>query len=351
MTHLDRALNLFAAMDSIPDAYIRSAEETLSKAEADAVRPLKPMEALRRFVSSRWGAAVASGAVVAAVLLCVFHIGRTTPPPTVPPVVPDGGTLQETVLETNDGTVQETVNDPDMLTVEGVFFWANGAPYIHLPSMGEMYPVQLSLESSDIDLTGLTSGDTVEAVIFNRIEELFPGRGRLYYIRKISDGSLSDLPDGLVERLQEMGYTVTEGKKDEPEEDLTAETAVEGSTFEETTAEAETVVETPIEGTIETVVVEGVFFWANGAPYVHLPSMGEMYPVQLSLENETIDLTGLTSGDTVEAVIANRIEELFPCRGRLYDIRKISDGSLSDLPNGLADRMQEMGYTVTEDRE
>ena len=346
MTNLDRALTLFAAMDSIPDEYICSAEETLSKAETGASRPAKSMEALRRFVSSRWGAAVASGAVVAAVLLCVFHMGRTTPP-VVPPIAPDGGTVQET----DNGTVQETVNDPDMLTVEGVFFWANGAPYIHLPSMGEMYPVQLSLENETIDLTGLTSGDTVEAVIFNRIEELFPGRGRLYYIRKISDGSLSDLPDGLVERLQEMGYTVTETKRDEPEEDLTAETAVEGGTFEETTAEAETVVETPIEGTVETVVVEGVFFWANGAPYIHLPSMGEMYPVQLSLENETIDFAGLTSGDTVEAVIANRIEELFPCRGQLYDIRKISDGSLSDLPNGLADRMQEMGYTVTEDRE
>ena len=350
MTNLDRALNLFAAMDSIPDEYICSAEETLSKAETGAPRPAKSMEALRRFVSSRWGAAVASGAVVAAVLLCVFHMGRTTPP-VVPPIAPDNGTVQETALETDNGTVQETVNDPDMLTVEGVFFWANGAPYIHLPSMGEMYPVQLSLKNETIDLTGLTSGDTVEAVIANRIEELFPCRGRLYDIRKISDGSLSDLPDGLVERLQEMGYTVTETKRDEPEEDLTAETAVEGGTFEETTAEAETVVETPIEGTIETVVVEGMFFWANGAPCIHLPSMGEMYPVQLSLENETIDLTGLTSGDTVEAVIANRIEELFPCRGRLYDIRKISDGSLSDLPNGLADRMQEMGYTVTEDRE
>ena len=349
MTNLDRALNLFAAMDSIPDEYICSAEETLSKAETGAPRPAKSMEALRRFVNSRWGAAVASGAVVAAVLLCVFHMGRTTPPPIAPPV-PDGGTVQETALETDNGTVEETLK-LDQVEVQGVFFWANGVPYIHLPSMGEMYPVQLSLENETIDLTGLTSGDTVEAVIANRVEELFPGRGRLYYIRKISDGSLSDLPDGLVERLQEMGYTVTETKGDEPEEDLTAETAVEGSTFEETTAEAETVVETPIEGTIETVVVEGVFFWANGAPYIHLPSMGEMYPVQLSLESSHIDLTSLTSGDTVEAVIANRIEELFPCRGQLYDIRKISDGGLSDLPNGLADRMQEMGYTVTEQRE
>ena len=350
MTNLDRALNLFAAMDSIPDEYVCSAEEALSKAEAGASRPAKPMEALRRFVSSRWGAAVASGAVVAAVFLLVFHMGRATPPPIAPPVVPDDGTLQETALETDNGTVEETGN-PDRLVVEGVFFWANGAPYIHLPSMGEMYPVQLSLENETIDLTGLTSGDTVEAVIANRIEELFPCRGRLYDIRKISDGSLSDLPDGLVERLQEMGYTVTETKRDEPEEDLTAETAVEGSTSEETTAEAETAVESSIEGTIETVVVEGVFFWANGAPYIHLPSMGEMYPVQMSLESSNIDLTGLTSGDTVEAVIANRIEELFPCRGQLYDIRKISDGSLSDLPEGLTDRMQEMGYTVTEQKE
>ena len=86
MTNLDRALNLFAAMDSIPDEYICSAEETLSKVETGAPRPAKFMEALRRFVNSRWGAAVASGAVVAAVLLCVFHMGRTTPPPIAPPV-------------------------------------------------------------------------------------------------------------------------------------------------------------------------------------------------------------------------------------------------------------------------
>ena len=227
MTHLDRALHIFAAMDRIHDEYIRSAEETLSEAVAGTSRPAKPMEALRRFVNSRWGAAVASGAVVAAVLLGVFHIGRTTPPPIAPPVAPDGGTLQETALETDGGTVQETapesmdtgeasggtVNDSDKLTVQGVFFWANGAPYIHLPSMGDMYPVQLSLESGDIDLTGLTSGDTVEAVIANRIEELFPCRGRLYEIRKLSDGSLADLPEGLIERMQEMGYTVTEKRE------------------------------------------------------------------------------------------------------------------------------------------
>ena len=47
MTNLNRALNLFAAMDSIPDEYVCSAEETFSKAETGASRPAKSMEALR----------------------------------------------------------------------------------------------------------------------------------------------------------------------------------------------------------------------------------------------------------------------------------------------------------------
>ncbi|MBR2353725.1 MAG: hypothetical protein IKA76_04390 [Clostridia bacterium] len=211
--NLDRALNVFSAMERIPDEFVLSAERMLFEAEAGIARPAKPMGALRRFVNSGWGAAAVSVVVALGALAFMIRAGHYGPDPYDPSLKPVGGTVAESgegVSDTDDTLSALTTIDPDKMVVQGVFFWANGAPYVHLPSMGDLYPVHLSLENGNIDLTGLTSGDVVEAIIANRIEETFPCRGRLYEIRKISDGSMEDLPEGLAERMQEMGYTVTE---------------------------------------------------------------------------------------------------------------------------------------------
>ena len=96
------------------------------------------------------------------------------------------------------------------------------------------------------------------------------------------------------------------------------------------------------------IVERGVFFWANGSPFINLSWGGEVYPVSFSVETDTVDFSGLTTGDTVEIVMRNYVEEVFPAHGYLYSIRKLSDGTPSDLPAALVDTMADMGYTITE---
>ena len=105
-----------------------------------------------------------------------------------------------------------TTDDPDKTVARGTFFWANGHPFINLPWGGEsgVYPVSFTVENDSIDFTGLTSGDTVEIVMAAFVEESFPGHSYLYELRKLSDGTLSDLPDGLIKAMEDMGYSITE---------------------------------------------------------------------------------------------------------------------------------------------
>ena len=88
-----RALNAFAAMGTLPDAYILSAEEALYEAEAGIYRPAKPMGPVRRFLNSGWGAAVISGIVALTVLLLIIRAGQNPPTNYPPPVPPAGSSI------------------------------------------------------------------------------------------------------------------------------------------------------------------------------------------------------------------------------------------------------------------
>lgn len=100
----------------------------------------------------------------------------------------------------------------------------------------------------------------------------------------------------------------------------------------------------------DKTVARGTFFWANGHPFINL-SWGEVYPVSFTVENDAIDFSGLTSGDTVEIIMDAWIGETFPCQGTMYELRKVSDGSMEDLPDALIKAMGELDYTVTETEE
>ena len=106
-------------------------------------------------------------------------------------------------------------DDPDKTVERGVFFWANGSPFINLSWGGEVYPVSFSVETDTVDFSGLTTGDTVEIVMGEFVEETFPAHGYLYDIRKLSDGTPSDLPAAMVEAMEDMGYKITEAKESE----------------------------------------------------------------------------------------------------------------------------------------
>ena len=89
-----RALNAFAAMGTLSDAYILSAEEALYEAEAGIYRPAKPMGPVRRFLNSGWGAAVISGIVALTVLLLIIRAGQNPPTNYPPPVPPAGSSIE-----------------------------------------------------------------------------------------------------------------------------------------------------------------------------------------------------------------------------------------------------------------
>ena len=315
MSQLDRALNLFSAMEKLPDEYIRSAEETLAEAEAGISRPAKPAGPLRRFLNSGWGTALVSGAVAAAVLILVVYFGRIAPPVmTDSPDLPVGGTIEESGDEVNYTlSTEHTVYGEGTMQITVLMNAKNPGESISLPE-----------------------GWYLERVTEEGVEIV-----HIYY----TDEASTAVPPN------ENGYAALIKTVHVERTPLTVgvynlhATKYDGEKYVSVAKCSFTVVETTVP---DTMTVEGVFFWANGSPFIDIPAYGNPYPVHLSLQSEDIDLTGLTSGDRVEVVIANQIEETYPCRGRLYGIRKTAEGSMEDLSAWMIESLGEMGYTVTE---
>ena len=91
---LNRALNAFAAMESLPDSMLLEAEKALIAAEGGVIAPVKkPKGGFARFMSSGWCAAVLSGIVAIGVLLFIVRAGQE-PPTYQPPVKPAGCTIE-----------------------------------------------------------------------------------------------------------------------------------------------------------------------------------------------------------------------------------------------------------------
>lgn len=91
---LNRALNTFAAMDSLPEGMIAEAENALIAAEGRLAPPVKkPKGGFARFMSSGWCAAVLSGVVAIGVLIFIIRAGQE-PPAYQPPVKPAGCTIE-----------------------------------------------------------------------------------------------------------------------------------------------------------------------------------------------------------------------------------------------------------------
>ena len=335
MSRLDRALKLFSAMEKLPDEYIRSAEETLAEAEAGISRPAKPMGVLRRFVNSGWGAAVISGTVAAAVLLFVVQMGRGGGGVSSDqmPSAPIGGALEESSsvsvgssIEENTETVNYTLSTE--YTVYG---------------QGTMQITAIVAAKNPGEPVSLPGGWYLERVTEEGVEIV-----HVYYTEEASTAVPPDensyaslMKNVLIDRtpLTEGVYNLHATKYDGEKYVSVAKCSfIVGCETPPPLATTDP----------NRMVVEGVFFWANGEPFVNLPSYGNPYPVHLAVENEAVDLSDLTSGDAVVLIMANRIEETYPCRGRLYEIRKTADGSMEDLPAWMIESLGEMGYTVTE---
>lgn len=212
-------------------------------------------------------------------------------------------TLPFTVVE--DPNPPLTTDDPEKMVMQGVFFWANGEPFIHLPTMGDVYPVRFTVENNATDFSGLTTGDVVEIIMGNYIEELFPSHSWLYELRKVSDGFPSDLPAAVRDAMTEAGYTVTEYP-------------------------------------VGTRILTG-YFLPDGPSGLLITDTKEVIYLRLC-DGYEISFDGLTAGDRVEATTWDTILESWPEQTDLYALRKLSDGSVSDIPADILAKLEEAGW-------
>lgn len=110
----ERALNAFAAMESLPDSMLLEAENALIAAEGGVIAPVKkPKSGFARFMSSGWTAAVLSGIVALTVLFLIIRAGVNAPVTYEPPVKPAGSTIEMSDHGVNFTIATELENYPD----------------------------------------------------------------------------------------------------------------------------------------------------------------------------------------------------------------------------------------------
>lgn len=109
----ERALNAFAAMESLPDSMLLEAEKALITAEGGVIAPVKkPKSGFARFMSSGWTAAAISCLVALGVLIFIVRAGREAPT-YQPPVKPAGSTIEMSDHGVNFTISTEVENYPD----------------------------------------------------------------------------------------------------------------------------------------------------------------------------------------------------------------------------------------------
>ena len=102
----ERALNAFAAMESLPDSMLLEAENALIAAEGGVIAPVKkPKSGFARFMGSGWTAAAISCIVALGVLIFIARAGQNTPPAVTDiPTDTESDTIPETDQESDTET-------------------------------------------------------------------------------------------------------------------------------------------------------------------------------------------------------------------------------------------------------
>ena len=101
------------------------------------------------------------------------------------------------------------------------------------------------------------------------------------------------------------------------------------------------------EGSGKTVTVTGRYLPERNVSLL-IPEEGD--PILLRIqEGYGISYAGLSTGDLVEVTILNRIMETYPAQTDLFAIRKLSDGSSSDIPADVLAKLDENSWYREED--
>ena len=198
-------------------------------------------------------------------------------------------------------------DDPDKMAARARFLWADGSPMLDLNGYG--LPVLLLTEDRD-SIIGLRTGDLVEVIISRNILETAPATTQLYDFRRVTGGSMADISKEALELLEESGYSVTEGSG-------------------------------------KTMTVTGRYLPERTVSLL-IPEEGD--PILLRIrEGYGISYEELSTGDLVEVTILNRIMETYPAQTDLFAIRKLSDGSSSDIPADVLAKLDENDWYREED--
>ena len=146
---LNRALNTFAAMDTLPESMVLEAEKALIAAEGGVIAPVKkPKGGFALFMQSGWCAAMLSGIVALAVLIFIVRAGQE-PPTYQPPVKPAGCTI-EMADEGADFTLSmEQESYPDGTNRFTVILTAR-SPGKRISSMGGWHLERLTEDGAEV---------------------------------------------------------------------------------------------------------------------------------------------------------------------------------------------------------
>lgn len=73
-------------------------------------------------------------------------------------------------------------------------------------------PVVMSNRTDDQALfDGLKTGDEIR-ILHDLIQESYPGRTGVYKCKRVSEGTIADIPESILESISPMGYTVVDGQ-------------------------------------------------------------------------------------------------------------------------------------------
>ena len=160
----ERALNAFAAMESLPDSMLLEAEKALIAAEGGVIAPVKKPKSkggFARFMSSGWTAAVLSGIVALAVLILVLRAGRE-PTAYPPPVQPAGSSITMSDHGADFTLSMELEDYPDGTNRLTVVMTAR-SPGKRISSRGDWYLERITEEGAEPETIYYTEEVTISA--------------------------------------------------------------------------------------------------------------------------------------------------------------------------------------------
>lgn len=160
--HQERALNAFAALESLPDGMLLEAEQALIAAEGGVIAPVKkPKGGFARFMSSGWTAAAISCIVALGVLIFIVRAGREAPT-YQPPVKPAGSTIEMSDHGVNFTIATEVENYPDGTNRITVIMTGKvkGKP---IATMGGWHLERLTDDGAEVEAVSYTEVVTISA--------------------------------------------------------------------------------------------------------------------------------------------------------------------------------------------